>query len=155
MPDLMRKMSTVLVGVLLATVLIASLPGLTIAESAPLVSQVEQVAAENVEPQATRDYYFDIVVPAFGSTYDPRTFTMSAGKYCLVQRTDTTYWTASFRVVDASTLGALGDWVQIDRGQTKLIYTNTSGQTQNVKIELSATVPASVHTTGWFKFGDF
>lgn len=80
---------------------------------------------------------------------------MTPGKYCVVQRTDTVRWNVSFRVVDASTLGALGDWIAVGRGQTKTIYTNTSGQTQHVKIEYSAVAPVEFTTTGWFKFGEF
>ncbi|HBK85417.1 MAG TPA: hypothetical protein DDZ53_05240 [Firmicutes bacterium] len=139
-----------MVSCLMATVL----PGWVSAESlsmAPL-KQTEGVSAELM---GTRDYDFDFNIPARGTEYDSRTFTMSASKYCIVQRTDSNYGTGSFRVVDASTLAPLGDWVVIDRGDSALIYTNTSGQTQYVRIEYSSRNVLSVHAVGWFKFGEF
>ncbi|MGB4505297.1 MAG: hypothetical protein WBI44_10460 [Syntrophaceticus sp.] len=135
--------------------MVTALTGFSNTASASSVSQNEQTEVATIEPQATRDYYFSHIVPAFGNMYDPRNFTMTAGKYCRVQRIDTSYGNVSFRVVDYNTLSPLGGWIKVDRGQTKLIYTNTSGRTQNVRIQLSAVLPAQIHAKGYFKFGEF
>ena len=49
----------------------------------------------------------------------------------------------------------LGGWVAVGPRDTTTIYANTSGQTQSVKIQLSANLTWPVHMTGWFKFGEF
>jgi len=112
-------------------------------------------AFANVGVLATRDYAFSIDIPAFGTIYDSENYFMSAGKYCKVQRTDSTWWNASFRVVDYDTLVPLSDWVQIGQGETKLVYTNTSGTTQSIRFELSAVAPLDIQVEGYFKFGEF
>lgn len=109
----------------------------------------------NVEPNATRNYPFDIVIPWVGSIYTSSSYTMTAGKYCIVQRTDSVNKSAVFRVVDANTLTPLGNWVTVQSGESRLIYTNTSGTTKYVKIEMSSNNITSVHVQGYFKFGEF
>ena len=108
-----------------------------------------------IEPLATKDYLFDITIPATGTTYSPSPYTMTAGKYCIVQRTDSVNKSGLFRVVDANTLTPLGSWVTIWNGESKLIYTNISGTTQSVKIELSSANISTVRAQGYFKFGEF
>lgn len=104
---------------------------------------------------ATKNYAFSINIPAFGSIYDQEKYFMSSGKYCMVQRTDSSTWNASFRVVDFETLVPLSDWVEVRSGETKLIYTNTSGTTQAIRFDLSARAPFSIKVEGYFKFGEF
>lgn len=119
--------------------------------------------AANVEPNATRDYPFKVLVPNFGTTYfpdnynpsDPSTYyIMSPGKYVIVQRTDSVR-SAVFRAVDASTKTPLSDWIAIWDGESKLVYTNTSGKTQYIRFEISSPNVTSFWAQGFFKFGEF
>ena len=137
------KVKKIVMLLLVVCMVTAIAPGLVSAESFP------------IEPLATKDYLFDITIPAMGTTYSPGYYTMSAGKYCIVQRTDSVNRSAVFHVVDKNTLTPLGSWVTVWDGDSQLIYTNTSGTTQYVKIELSSANILSVHTQGYFKFGEF
>ena len=120
--------------------------------------------AANIEPNTTRDYPFKVLIPNVGTTYfpdhynpsDPSTYyIMSPGKYVIVQRTDSVNRSAVFRAVDASTETPLGDWIEIWNGESKLIYTNTSGKTQYIRFEISSKNITSFWAQGFFKFGEF
>jgi len=120
--------------------------------------------AANVEPNATRDYPFKVLIPNTNTTVfpdnynpsDPSTYyIMSPGKYVIVQRTDSVNRSAVFRAVDASTKTPLSDWVIIWNGESKLVYTNTSGKTQYIRFEISSSNITSFLAQGFFKFGEF
>jgi len=120
--------------------------------------------APNVEPNATRDYSFKVLVPNFGTTYfpvnynpsDPSTYyIMSPGKYVIVQRTDSVNRSAVFRAVDASTKTPLSDWVIIWNGESKLVYTNTSGKTQYIRFEISSSNITSFWAQGFLSSVNF
>lgn len=61
----------------------------------------------------------------------------------------------SVRVVDYYSLSPLSDWVGVDQGQTKLIWTNKTGQTKYIRFELSSVWPWSIRAQGKWLFGPF
>lgn len=148
------KAKNIAVMLILSCLVLTALP-VWVSAADLLIAPLEQFEGTPIGPMGTRDYDFDYSIPAFGTEYDSRTFTMSAGKYCIVERTDSNYGTASFRVVDASTLTPLGSWVVIDRGKSALIYTNISGGTQYVRIQYSSNNVLPVKASGWLKFGEY
>ncbi|MDI7250708.1 MAG: hypothetical protein QME93_11705, partial [Bacillota bacterium] len=64
-------------------------------------------------------------------------------------------WAISVRVVDYYTLSPLSDWVGVDQGQTKLIWTNNTGQTKYIRFQLSSVWPWSIRAEGQWLFGPF
>ncbi len=146
------KIKNIVLLLVVSCLLTITLPTWTSAESAILPAD----ANHPIEILDTRSYRFDYTIPWVGSIYTTDNFTMSAGKYCIVERDDSSSGqTASFRVVDATTKEPLGNWVKIGPWGSATIYTNTSGATQNVKIQMSSDNVLSVHVTGYFVFGDF
>jgi len=102
-----------------------------------------------------KPYDFDIIIPSFGSTYSD-TYTMSPGKYVKVYLRNAGGHSVNIRVVDANTMQPLGDWKSgIVAGQNVLLWTNTTGETKYVKMELGADSPFHVEAIGTWLFGWF
>ncbi len=96
-----------------------------------------------------------ITIPATGTVYDSEQYIMSDGKYCKCYLESSGGWAISVRVVDYYSLSPLSDWVGVDQGQTKLIWTNNTGQTKYIRFELSSVWPWSIRAEGQWLFGPF
>jgi len=109
-------------------------------------------ADDIIVPLAEDD--FDVTIPATGSVIDPATskdgLDLAKGKEIHCRLVDTYPFGSAIvvRVVDADSLVALGTWVDIDEGQTKLLWTNNTTEDKVVRLQVSCDWPWSVRAMG-------